>query len=532
MVTRKKQNKLKNSIKSKEAIIVYQIYPLSFYDSNNDGFGDIKGIISKLDYILWMGFTHLWICSIYKTQFRDNGYDVTDYKQIDNKFGTMKDFNKLIKEAKKRNISIIMDIVMNHTSNKNTWFLKSIDKNKYKNFYIWRDKPNALISQFENNSWTFISKRNQYYFHHFSKYQPDINWDYDKVYIEFAKIINFWIQKGVKGFRFDVIDMIGKDIDNKKIINITRAFKKIRKIGQMSWLKKDIFTVGECWSTSTNDAIKYVNKEDGVFTTLFNGNHLFIGWEKSRWDAKPLTKPQKEQLLNSFIDKQIAYHNKVNQAIFIENHDFPRAISRWFIGKKDIQAKAKVIAVSFYGMQGIPFIFQGQEAGFSNPKFKNIKDFNDLETIKFLKNNKNLDNKILFKKASFGSRDNARSQIKWDKIIDKTWNHNANFGNKTKSIKDLKADKNSILYLYKFLINIRKTRVNLFHYGKIQRKKYESKDIFAYEIKYKNKCIIYLANWGDKNVKINLNKYNKLYGEYKNNTISSLGVYIGEYNIN
>lgn len=487
--------------------IIYQVYPLSFRSSKNKKFGDIKGVIEKLGYIKSLGTDYIWLNPIFPSPLADHGYDSTDMKSINPIFGNMNDFDELVKEARKFNIGIMMDIVSIYTSDEHSWFQNSI-KNvlPYKDFYVWRDKPiNGFNSQFENEAWTFNHSRNQFYLHNFAKKQPNLNWSNPKMIDIYSDIINFWINKGVKGFRFDVMDMIGNNPDKGITIDIERAYKIIRKIGEKSWLKHDLFTVGECWSTSRDHARKFISKLNGVFTTIFNARYMDKNWYGSRWDTIPLKGEDFKEIKNWIFETRLLNEKKCYIPNFIENHDFQRSVSRYFSKDGFSNRKAKLILISFYGFLGPSFVFQGQEIGVENPIFK-ISDYQDPETKMFLRN---AIGDSIEERANNGSRDNARTMVLWNKEQPKrTW-LKCKFRNPKYVDLEVK-DKNSVVNFYREFFKWKKRYFNGFEYIKCLPLMIDSPYIFAYKyIVNKNKEIIFVGNWDSQKRKI-IFKYDKL----------------------
>lgn len=444
--------------------LIYQIYPITFADSNGDGYGDLQGICEQLDYLAGIGVTYIWLSPVYPSKWRDNGYDVDDYCDVDKRFGGMEAFDILSLECKKKGIKIIMDIVANHSSDNNIWFSKSIQRDeKYSNYYVWRQKPvEGFDSQFENNSWTYNETRGEYYLHQFAKTQPDLNWENPELITEFRNILKFWVSKGVTGFRFDVADMLGKQIDKKIKIDVDRSFELWNKVGADIFTNNKLLTVGECWSTGRRQGAKYTHNNSSIFTTIFNARYMFMHENNSRWTYKRFTADSFLKYKKWLVEQDL-FLTDSGVPNFIENHDFPRAISRIWNNRKHLINKAKLLCITHYLKRGISFIYQGQELGLPNPKLKSVNIINDIETIKFMDNNKSLSKKQLTKKVSFGTRDNSRAPL---------------FGNKNNLVIKMKNskhrkyfqhynlnNKNSVLNLYKYVIKIKKEYSELFNNG-------------------------------------------------------------------
>ena len=356
-----KNNHFKNKV-------VYQIYPMSFKDSNNDGMGDIQGIIEKLDYLKFLGVDMLWITPVYTSPKFDNGYDIADYYNIDSQFGTMDDFDNLIKEAKNREIGIIMDIVANHTSTYHEWFKNALNGDKkYQDYYIFRDKSyveaHPIKSIFGGNAWKYIENLDLYYLHNFDKTQADLDWDNAEVREEIYKILNFWLEKGVEGFRFDVIDMISKDFDKLSMSNGADLHNYIKEMNKKTFGNYKTLTVGETWSADTEHTKLYSNPDGSEFSMVFTFEHIMF--TSNKWE----TSIDKEKLKEIFKKNQTELFNKGWNSLFFNNHDLPRLISRY--GDENYrEITGKQWAMILHCMQGTPFIYQGEEIGMTNRKRK------------------------------------------------------------------------------------------------------------------------------------------------------------------
>ncbi len=492
---------------------VYQIYPLSFFDDNNDGFGDIKGIIKKIEYIKKLGFGAIWICPIFNSPMKDNGYDVSDFYSINPKIGTMSDFENLIKKCKSYNIKVILDLPLNHVSSKSKWFIESEINpgGKYGNYFVWRNEPiDGFSSPFELNPWTFSNKRKQYYLHQFSKDQPDLNWENPEIADEFIKIINFWIKKGISGVRLDVLDMIGKKVDEaKKIVpeNVHRLIKYIRK---NTWNNdKTFLSVGECWSAGKDEAIKYTDKASKELTMVFAGSHNFMDEEKNKWDRKPINFINFKK---SILEWQVKFESTNSwNSIFLENHDFPRSVSRFLDDNNFWEESSKAIATLILTLKGTPFIFQGQEIGTTNSKYSNLNEINDIETInwykKIVKIDKKLTEKSFLELAHSVCRDNGRKPFQWNKDL-----KNCGFSEakpwikiypkpKKESVSFQEKLKNSILSWYKTLIKFKKESP-LLQEGSITPELINHKLLFAFSRKYKDEELFIYINWFETKIKI------------------------------
>lgn len=377
----------------KEAV-AYQIYPRSFMDSNGDGIGDIQGVISKLDYLQELGIDVIWICPIYTSPNDDNGYDISDYKGIMEDFGTMADFDQLLKEVHERDMKLIMDLVINHTSDEHPWFIESRSSkdNPYRDYYIWHPgkngkEPNNWESIFSGSAWEFDSKTNEYYMHVFSRRQPDLNWENPTVRKELYEMVNWWLDKGIDGFRVDAISHIKKvpgypDLPNPKKLKYVPSFKGhmnrdgiqifLQELNKETFAKYDIMTVGEANGVKADQAEEWVSEENGIFNMIFQFEHLDL-WGKSVTGGIDI-----HSLKETFTNWQTGLHGMGWNALFLENHDQPRSVSTWGNSEEYWEKSAKCLATMYFLMQGTPFIYQGQEIGMTNVKFPSIDDYNDV----------------------------------------------------------------------------------------------------------------------------------------------------------
>lgn len=457
---------MENKLKWYHKAVVYQIYPRSFYDSNGDGIGDIQGIIAKLDYLKKLGVNVIWLSPVYRSPNDDNGYDISDYCDINPEYGTMDDMDQLILEAKKRDLKIIMDLVINHTSDEHPWFIASKDpKSKYRDYYIWQDKPNNWTSFFAGPAWTKVN--DAYYLHLFSKKQPDLNWKNPKVMEEIKKILHFWLKKGIAGFRCDVINIIYKTTleDGKKRFVLTGKEHYHSQAGCHRILKElrsdvleqyDCFTVGETVLVNTQQVNELIHPDRKELDMVFGFEHMDVDHINNKW-FKTKFKPKKMmKVLNTW--QQEVYWN----ANYFENHDQPRSVSRYLKNDEKYRVVgAKMLATLNLSLRGTPYIYQGQEIGMTNASFRTIEEYRDLESIRIEK----LARKLWFPKwlrmriLSKASRDNARQPLQWNQAGgfttgNSTWipeNPNKSYIN----IEDQTKDKNSILKYYQELIKVR-----------------------------------------------------------------------------
>lgn len=351
--------------------VVYQIYPRSFQDHNGDGIGDLKGIVSRLDYLQELGIGAIWLSPVCKSPQDDYGYDISDYQDIDPMFGSLEDMETLILEAKKRDIRIIMDLVLNHTSDEHPWFqeAKKGKDNPFHDYYVWRDgvegtPPNDLGSTFGGSAWEWVPEIGQYYLHLFSVKQPDLNWENPNVRQEIYDMINWWIDKGVGGFRLDVIDLIGKEPDSKITGNGPNLHKYIRELSKETFQKaEDLLTVGETWGATPEIAKLYSNPDGSEFSMVFQFEHISLDEQegKGKWALKPLDVMALKKVLSKW---QTELKGDAWNSLFWNNHDLPRIVSRWGNDGEFRVESAKMLATLLHGMQGTPYIYQGEEAGY------------------------------------------------------------------------------------------------------------------------------------------------------------------------
>ena len=396
-----------------ENLIFYQIYPRSFCDANGDGIGDIQGIISKIDYLKTVGINAVWLSPHYPSPNKDNGYDVADYRAISPKLGTMSDFEEMLDYFHKNGIKLIIDFVANHTSTEHEWFQKSRKSkdNAYRDYYIWRKTPpNDWQSLFGGSAWEYDEKTGEYYLHSFAKEQADLNWENPRVRAEMKAVIDFWVDKGVDGFRCDVLDMIAKDFERDQNGNGERLHEYIRELfGREK--TESIFTVGECWGTSPENVRLFCAPERKELTTVFNFDHLCV--ENGRFTTQ---KPNLRAVCGRMAKWQkITQKNGLLPTVFLENHDQPRSVSRFGDDERYRYESATALAALVLLHRGIPFLYQGEEIGMTNSYHTDIKQFDDIETLNYYQEKKgDLPDEELLKNINFGGRDNARRMIPWN----------------------------------------------------------------------------------------------------------------------
>jgi len=495
--------------------VVYQVYPRSFMDSNNDGIGDIPGIISKLDYIKELGANVIWLSPVYESPKDDNGYDISDYYSIMSDFGTMEDMDLLIKEAEKREIKIVMDLVANHTSTSHEWFKKAIsDKNsKYHDYYYFYKNdgkvPNDIQSVFLGSAWEKTPDGKEFYLHMFAKSQADLNWHNKNVREDIYKMINWWLEKGIGGFRLDVVDYIAKDVENKIITDGPRLHEYIREMTKNTFSKYDVMTVGETWGANTEKAIKYSNKDGSELSMIFNFSHILLDMDgNEKWDFKEI---DLVELKSNFEERQQGLFNKGWDALFWNNHDLPRIVSRWGNDKEYRVESAKMLGTILHFMQGTPYIYQGEELGMTNVKFTSIEDYRDIEILNMYKDRieRGYSHENIMKSIYHIGRDNARTPMQWN---DKQYGGfsevepwiKVNDNYKEINAKSQISDNNSVFNYYKKLVAFRRNSEykDLIREGSFELIDKFNKDIFAYKRKLGEEELTVICNFRPYNVPI------------------------------
>jgi len=481
--------------------VVYQIYPRSFMDANGDGVGDLQGIISKLDYLEKLGIGAIWLSPVYQSPMDDNGYDISDYQAIADVFGTMSDMDELLLEAKKRNIQIVMDLVVNHTSDEHKWFVearKSKD-NGYRDYYIWADEPNGLQSTFSGSAWEFDEESGQYFLHLFSKRQPDLNWENPQVHQEVYDMMNFWIDKGIGGFRMDVIDLIGKEIDQEITGNGPKLHEYLHEMNQATFGQKNLLTVGETWGATPEIAELYSDPKRQELSMVFQFEHITNAYldEGEKWDKKEFSVSKLKEILAKWQALEKGWNS-----LFWNNHDLPRIVSNWGNDGKYRLKSAKAFAILLHLMKGTPYIYQGEELGMTNYPFESIEEVNDIESRNMFAERLaagHSENEIMDSIRRVG-RDNARTPMQWTAgknagfTDGKPWlavNPNQEEINADKAM----SDPDSVFYTYQKLIELRKQH-DWVIYGDFKLIDSEA-DVFAYLRTYKGKKYLVVANLSD-----------------------------------
>ena len=404
-----------------KSAVIYQIYPRSFQDTNGDGFGDFQGIIKRLPYLEKLGIDCIWLCPVYRSPQDDNGYDISDYCDVDPMFGTMADMEELIGKAREHGIYIVMDLVLNHSSDEHKWFIeaKKSRENPYHDYYVGRDGkegvlPNDMKAAFGGSAWEWVPEVEQYYFHQFSVKQPDLNWENPKLRQELWDIINFWIDKGVGGFRLDVIDLVGKVPDEKITSNGPKLHEYIKEMTAHTFVRDNLISVGETWSATPEIAKLYSNPDGSELSMVFQFEHICLDQQegKEKWDLAPLPFHKFKEVWNKW---QTELYGCGWNSLFWDNHDLPRIVSRWGDEGQYREESAKMLATLLHGMQGTPYIYQGEELGMTNVKYE-LEEYRDIELFGMYKERRaqGYTHEELMESIYAKTRDNARTPMQWD----------------------------------------------------------------------------------------------------------------------
>ena len=509
--------------------VVYQIYPKSFKDSNGDGVGDIRGIIQKLDYLKELGVNVLWISPMLESPQDDNGYDISDYRRIYEEYGTMEDYEELLCEAHKRSIRILMDLVVNHTSDEHNWFIESRKSkdNPYRDYYIWKDPVNGKEHNnwggaFGGSAWEYDPQTQMYYLHLFSKKQPDLNWENEKVRQEVYDMMKFWCEKGIDGFRMDVISMISKDqrfpdgeMNNglygdfgPYCVHGPRVHEFLQEMNQKVLSKYDIMTVGETAGVTIEEAQKYAGDDRNELNMVFQFEHVESGcgdygkWTTAKYDFK--------EFKNIMIKWQEELQGKAWNSLFLGNHDQPRSVSR-FGNDNPVyrETSAKMLATCIHMMQGTPYVYQGEELGMTNIYFDKLEDYRDIESINYFKEFTEsglMTPEHMMKCLMLRSRDNARTPMQWDDSKQAGFTEGEPWIKVNPNYKKINAaqqleDPDSVFHYYQKLIRLRKEK-DIIVYGEFEPLYREDEQIFAYTRKQDQEKLLTVCNFSDKNAEV------------------------------
>jgi len=501
--------------------VVYQIYPRSFNDSNGDGIGDIRGITEKLDYLKELGIDVIWLSPVYESPNDDNGYDISNYQKIMNEFGTMEDWDHMLNEIHKRDMKLIMDLVVNHTSDEHHWFAesrKSTD-NPYRDYYIWRPgkngaEPNNWEANFGGSTWKYDETTDEYFLHLFSKKQPDLNWENPTLRKDVYKMMTWWLDKGIDGFRMDVVNFISKDqrfldgepVEGKKYVsghqyfmNGPRVHEFLQEMNKEVLAHYDIMTVGEMPGVTPDEGLLYTGEDRNELNMVFHFEHMDLGsGAGGKWDIQPWSLVELKDILSKW---QAELENDGWNSLYWNNHDQPRVVSRFGDDKEYREISAKMLATTLHMMKGTPYIYQGEEIGMTNVKFPSIDDYRDIETLNMYKekmaegkNEEDIMDSIYIK-----SRDNARTPMQWDNSANAGFTEgepwiavNSNY--KEINAKDVVANPDSIFHYYKELIQLRKKHP-IIVYGKYDLLNRDSENIFAYTRTYEGEQLLVVSNF-------------------------------------
>lgn len=493
-----------------QSSVVYQIYPRSFADSNGDGMGDLPGITGKIEYLKKLGVNVLWICPIYQSPQDDNGYDISDYRAVYPEFGTMENMKDLIQKCKDNDIKIIMDLVVNHTSDEHPWFIeskKSLD-NPYRDYYIWRKgtdgrPPNDLMSNFGGSAWEYSPETDEYYLHFYSKKQPDLNWENPKLRQEIYDMMNWWLDQGIAGFRMDVIDLIGKIPDQKIKENGPKLHSYLHEMNEATFGHRDSMTVGECWGATPEIGRLYTDPERKELSMIFQFEQIQLDKKPGgqRWDLKSLYLPDLKRVFSKW---QTELEGHGWNSLFWNNHDLPRIVSRWGNDGEYRVLSAKMLATLLHGMKGTPYIYQGEEIGMTNVPFQTIDEFPDIETQNIYKERlkAGFTEEETMHAIRAKARDNARTPMQWNAeknagFTEGTPWYRVNPNYKEINVEQALADPESVFYHYQKLIQLRKEH-NIMVYGTYQLLFPEDEDLYIYTRTLEEEKWLIVCNFHEK----------------------------------
>lgn len=527
--------------------VVYQIYPRSFMDSNGDGIGDIKGITSKLDYLRDLGIDVIWLSPVYQSPNDDNGYDISDYRNIMDEFGTMEDMDELLAEMHSRGMKLMMDLVVNHSSDEHQWFIESRKSkdNPYRDYYIWRPgkdggEPNNWTSVFSGSAWQFDEETDEYYLHLFSKKQPDLNWENPKLRNEVYEMMTWWLDKGIDGFRMDVINMISKteglpsapggkryDWGGEFFMNGPRVHEYMEEMNKEVLSKYDMMTVGECPGASTEDAARYANHEGTELNMIFTFEHMDLdSGPGGKWDVKPWTLEDLKRVMSKW---QKDLEGKGWNSLYLNNHDQPRMVSRFANDNEYRVVSAKMLGTFLHMLQGTPYIYQGEELGMTNVRFETLEEYNDIEIHNMYREKVvegGEDHNKIMEAIYVKGRDNARTPMQWNKSANAGFTKgnpwlklNPNY--KEINVAQTLADSDSIYYYYQQLIKLRKEH-DIIVYGNYDLILENHNQIYAYTRTLGDETLLVMTNFSSEDARFEM-PFNIQYG-----TVSLL---LGNYDV-
>jgi oligo-1,6-glucosidase len=517
----------------KEAV-VYQIYPRSFMDSNGDGIGDLNGITSRLDYLKELGISVIWLSPVYQSPNDDNGYDISDYRQIMKEFGTMDDFDRMLSEAHKRGIKIVMDLVVNHTSDEHKWFVESRKSkdNPYRDYYIWRagkgqnQPPNNWGSCFSGSAWQYDEATDMYYLHLFSKKQADLNWDNEKVRDEVFSMMDWWCQKGIDGFRMDVICMISKTKDmpdgpaqpgssygdfSPYSIHGPNVHKYLKEMNEKVLSRYDLMTVGETPNVTVEDAKRYAGEDEHELNMVFQFEHVSIGNDtEGKWNTNKVPLPELKRIMSKW---ETGLEGSAWNSLYFGNHDQPRSVSRFGNDSAEYrEISAKMLATCLHMMKGTPYVYQGEELGMTNFPFTDISQFRDIENLnayhELVELEKSRDEKELIKCFQYKSRDNARTPMQWDDSTNAGFTTGEPWIAVNPNYKEINAKEevpnpDSVFNYYKKLIALRK-KYEIIVYGIYELLLPDDANLYVYTRTLDKEKLLVLCNFSDKEQQVSL----------------------------
>lgn len=544
--------------------VVYQIYPRSFMDSNGDGIGDLNGITSKFDYLEKLGIDVIWLSPVYQSPNADNGYDISDYQAIMKEFGTMEEFDRMLEEAHKHNIKIMMDLVVNHSSDEHNWFVESrkSKNNPYRDYYIWRDakadgsEPNNWGACFGGSAWKYDATTNQYYLHLFAEKQPDLNWENEKVRNSVFNMMNWWCNKGIDGFRMDVISMISKvpEMPDGEVMGLygngapyymngPRVHEFLQEMNEKVLSKHDLITVGETAGVTIEEAKKYAGEDTNELNMVFQFEHVGEGSGKpgkyGKWDQPKMPLSEWKAILSKW---QTSLEGKAWNSLYLSNHDQPRCLSKFGNDSKEYRiVSAKMLATCLHMMQGTPYVYQGEELGMTNAGFESIEDYRDIESLNAydeLTRLRGVDTDEVIGYLKNVSRDNARTPIQWDDSENAGFTTGIPWISVNSNYKEINAakqvnDPESVFSYYKKLIKLRHEN-DIVVYGRYELLEAESEELFAYTRTLGDEKLLVLCNFTDRDIELsegilNLSKEENLsevfISNYKDNDCSVLKPY-------
>lgn len=509
--------------------VVYQVYPRSFCDSNGDGIGDLNGITSKLDYLKELGIDTIWLSPVYQSPNDDNGYDISDYQAIMEAFGTMEDYDRMLSEAHKREIKIVMDLVVNHTSDEHKWFVESSKSkdNEYRDYYIWRDgkdgkEPNNWGACFGGSAWEYDKNTEMYYLHLFSKKQPDLNWDNQKVRNAVFDMMNWWCEKGIDGFRMDVISMISKvpGLPDGKVgqsgygefgpytQNGPHVHEYLQEMNQKVLSKYDLMTVGECSGVTVEEAKKYASESGAELSMVFQFEHMDLdGGETFKWNERKIRLTELKEVLSKW---QTELNGKAWNSLYWCNHDQPRMLSRLGNDSQEYrEVSAKMLGTCLHMMQGTPYVYQGEELGMTNYPFKSLEEFRDIESINAyheLTKKGVVSQEEMFRYISYKGRDNARTPMQWDDSANAGFTTGTPWISVNPNYTEINAKEqverlDSVFHYYQKLIALRKAN-EIIVYGVYELLCPDSEEIYAYTRTLGDQKLLVVCNFTDQEVKM------------------------------